>query len=203
MSPSSYFFRSERCLRPRPRDEELVLERDRPLLFDDDVERRVGPDRPDPVGHRFQVGHRRRKGEDPDMLRREDDGLLPDGAALDVVQVVDLVEDDVAHVVERLGRLEDRVAEDLRGHQDDLGVRVERDVAGLDADAVAVDLAEVAELLVGERLDGGGVEDARALGHALLDRVLRDERLPRPGGGGDDEGLLVVDDADGLFLERV
>jgi hypothetical protein len=80
---------------------------------------------------------------------------------------------------------------------------VERDVAGLDADAVAVDLAEVAEFLVGERLDRGGVEDAGALRHALLDRVFGDEGFPGAGGRGDDQGFLVVDDADGLFLERI
>jgi hypothetical protein len=184
-------------------DEELVPQGDGAFLLDDDVQRDVRTDGADPAGQGLEVGDGGRQTQDPNVLGREDDGLLPDRAALDVVEVVDLVEDDVADVVEGFRGLEDRVAEDLRGHEDDLRVRIERDVAGLDADAVAVEGGEVAELLVGERLDGGRVEDAGAFPEAALDGVLGHEGLARARGGGHDEGLAGVDDLDGALLERI
>ncbi len=62
------------------------------------------------------VADRRRQPDEPNVARRLDDQLLPDRAARVVVDVVDLVEHDIADAVDARGLVVQNVAEDLRGH---------------------------------------------------------------------------------------
>ncbi len=91
-------------------------------------------------------------------VRAEDDRLFPGGAALRIGQVVDLVEDDGVDIVEIPGGLQQHVAQDLGGHHHDSGVPVLGHIAGQQTDLIAIDLAQIAEFLVGERLDRRGVD---------------------------------------------
>ena len=64
-------------------------------------------------------------------------------------------------------------------------------------------LAEIAQFLVGERLERRGVEDLLAVGEGPVDGVL-----PRPGScpiqwGPDDNGMPLVQSIDGLQLEVI
>src|SRR5207245_8939954 len=81
-----------------------------------------------------------------------DDDLLPDGAAPFIAHVMALVEHDVAEVVEAAPV--ERVAENLGGHDENAGVRVDLDVAGEDPDRVRAErTGEIGELLIRERLE--------------------------------------------------
>ena len=64
------------------------------------------------------------------------------------------------------------VPQDLLSHHNDVSVRAELDVACHDAHSGGRVLGlELCKLLVGQGLDGGGVEHALALGQAVLDHV--------------------------------
>ena len=98
----------------------------------------------------------------------------------------------------------EHVAEDLRRHDEDAAVGVDLHVAGEDADGVGAERAgEVAELLVGERLERRRVGDALAGLERGLDGELGNERLAGPGGSRDDHGLSGSDGATRLDLEVV
>ena len=119
-----------------------------------------GDDRPmddrDPIGDLLDVGDGRREPDEHDVARSADDDLFPHGAASLVAHVVALVEHDVAEIVEAAPV--ERIPEDLRGHDEDGGVRIHLDVAGEDPDRVRAERAgEIGELLVGERLERGRV----------------------------------------------
>ncbi len=55
----------------------------------------------DPVGELLRVGHRGRQAHEVDLGWEVDDDLFPHGAAVGVLEIVDLVEDDVAQPAER------------------------------------------------------------------------------------------------------
>ena len=146
--------------------------------------------------------------------RQEHDTFLPHLAAVGVVDVVHFVEHHGIHAVhrqrcghaQRLGRcslLEQQVAQDLGGHDDDVGVRAELDIARHHAYAIGVDCLEVAELLVGKRLDGCRVKRALALGKRMLDLVLADQSLAAARLGSDENVLVVLDRVNRLLLKRI
>src|SRR5438445_434617 len=82
--------------------------------------------------------------------------------------------------------------------------RIDLDVAREDPDLLRAELAaEVRVLLVGERLERRGVGDAPAAVERRVDGELRDERLARPRGRRDDDGLARADGGDGAELEVV
>src|SRR5690606_27840687 len=62
---------------------------------------------------------------------------------------------------------------------------------------------EVVELLVRQRLDRRGVEDARALVEGGRDGVLPDHGLAGPGGRGDEDRSPLVDRVERPLLERI
>ena len=80
-------------------DHHEVAQLDRALAFDDDP--RLSPERPEPVAELLDVGHRRGQAHDATSSGEVDQDLLPDGAAVLVLQVVHLVHDDPAQAVER------------------------------------------------------------------------------------------------------
>src|SRR5690606_8533550 len=67
----------------------------------------------------------------------------------------------------------------------------------------AVPRLEVAVLLVRERLDRGGVDDAAAVGEGLLDRVFGDHGLAGAGRRRDEDRAAGVDGSERLLLEGV
>ena len=133
-----------------------------------------------------------------------DDHLLPHRAAVRVLQVVDLVEHDVAQAPQRRRVGVDHVAQDFRRHHHDRCLAVDRVVPGEEPDARgAVTPAEVAELLVRQRLEGCRVEGLGTLVERLGHRVLGDDGLPRAGRGGHEHRPARVESVERTGLERV
>ena len=64
-------------------------------------------------------------------------------------------------------------------------------------------LAEIAVLLVRERLDRRRVEGLGTLGEREVDGVLGDDGLARPGRGAHEDGLAVVEEVECVELEAV
>jgi hypothetical protein len=135
----------------------VVVQRDRPALLDHDLGLPAG--RLEPRAELLGVGHGGRQGGDLDLDREVDEHLLPDRAADPVLQVVDLVHDHEAQAGQGRAALVEHVAQHLGGHHHHRRIAVDGVVAGEQADVggvVARD--EVAELLVGQRLQRRGVE---------------------------------------------
>ena len=79
----------------------------------------------------------------------------------------------------------DHVPQHLGRHDDDAGGGVDGVVPGEQADAAgSVQLAEIGELLVGERLQWGRVIGLDVSLERQVDGVLGHDRLARAGGGG-------------------
>ena len=111
---------------------------------------------------------------------------------------------DEREIAERALSPVDHVAQDLGGHHHDVGVAVDRVVTRQQADAIgAVDVHQVAELLVRQRLDRRGVEGPAAAAQRELHAVLRHHRLAAPGRRRDDHVLAVVEGVERLDLEPV
>ena len=137
--------------------EDVLLERHRPDLGDDHLG--VAAHGVEPVAELLGVGHRRRQRDEPHGLREVDDDLLPHRAAEAVGEVVHLVHHDVAQAAQRRRVGVEHVAEHLGRHHDDARVAVDVRVAGEQPDLVgAVDVLQLAELLVRQRLDRRRVE---------------------------------------------
>ena len=157
-------------------DHDVLVERDGPVLLHDDLG--VTADRDQPLGELLGVAHGRRQRGEPDVVGQVDDHLLPDGAAGPVRQVVDLVHDDVGEPPQGVGPGVEHVAQDLGGHDDDVGVTVDGVVTGQQSDALrAVPRHQVGVLLVGQRLDRGRVKALPAGSKRQVDRELPDHRL--------------------------
>ena len=154
----------------------VLPQRHRPVLVDDDLG--AAADLGEPVAELLGVGDRGRQRDHPDRLGEVDDHLFPDRAARPVGQVVHLVEDDVAEVLEGGRARVEHVPQHLGGHHHDRGAAVDRVVAGEQAHRVAVvALDEVVVLLVRQRLDRRGVEALAALLERQVHRVLAHDGL--------------------------
>lgn len=57
---------------------------------------------PNPAGKLLGVGDSRRQEDDVDMVRQQDDNLLPDNTPLGIVDIVNLVEDDKLNVADEI-----------------------------------------------------------------------------------------------------
>ncbi len=183
-------------------DGEQMDQFDRPALLDD----RAG--RPthglDPGRELLGVGDGRRQADEPYVLWRVEDHLLPDRPPVAVLQVVHFVEDHEVEAGEADGIGVDHVSKDFGGHHDDGGVRVDRVVPGQQPDSLAAEpFAEVAELLVGESLQGGRVERTVSCRQREVDRVFGDDRLARAGGRRHEHRSPLVDQVECPLLERV
>ena len=98
---------------------------------------------------------------------------------------------------------EEKIAKNLGRHNDNRRVRLELNIPRHDADLSRPHLLEIVELLVGERLDGGCVEDAAALRKAVRNLILAHQRLTRAGLRSHEHVLMLVDSGDGVLLEGV
>ena len=138
------------------------------------------------------------------MHGRLDDDLLPDSATRKVVDIVHLVEDHIADTMEPLRIFVDQVSQNLRGHDDDRGHRVDRVFAGDQPDiAIAVQSAIVSILLIGERFQGRGVDRARIRLERAENGIVGDHRLARAGGGRDEHPMMGLELFDRLHLKRI
>lgn len=78
---------------------------------------------------------------------------------LGVVHVVHLIENDKLDVPDEVCALVEHAAQDLRGHDEAIRLRVDLDVAGEDADrSGSKGRLEVAVFLVGQRLDRRSID---------------------------------------------
>ena len=182
-------------------DEVEVGELDRSLGFDHEAGRT--PHGLDPPGQLVGVRHGGRQADQLDRAGKVDDDLLPHRPPVGVLQVVDLVEYDRAEAVERRPGVE-HVAQDLGGHDHDRSVAVDVVVAGQQADIGQPVLGhQLSELLVRQRLDRRGVEDAIAGGQSLGHGVGRDQGLAGAGRRRHDHVLAPVDRVERRDLEPV
>jgi hypothetical protein len=122
----------------------------------------------------------------------------------DSLEVVDLVHHHIAQAAQGRAALVQHVAQHLGGHHHHRGLAVDGVVPGEQADlGGAVAGHEVAELLVGEGLQGGGVEGLAARAQGQPDGELPHHRLAGPGGGGDQGALAAGQGQAAADLELV
>ncbi len=92
------------------------------------------------------------KKDERDMCWQHDDDLFPDHATLKVVDVMYLVKDDKLDISNEISSAVEHTPQNLGGHDQTAGFRVDLDVASQDTDFVKLQ-PEVPELLVAQRLD--------------------------------------------------
>jgi hypothetical protein len=107
-----------------------------------------------PFGKLSRVGNCRGQKHIVHVVRQQDDRLLPHHAALLVPHVVDLVEDNPAHLPHDLAPAVQHRPQDLRRHDEAGGGGIDRHVAGHEANVGEL-LEELSIFLVAERLDAG------------------------------------------------
>ncbi len=157
----------------------------------------------DPVGQFRDVAHRCRQRDQANVMRQVNDHLLPDRPAIGVLQEVHLVDHDRSEVAQVAAGV-DHVPQHLGRHDDDRRVAVDRVVTGQEPHGiVAMDLDEVAVLLVRKRLDRRGVERAPAVDAVRRDAVLRDDRLSAPRRRSDHDVAPGIERVEGLGLEPI
>ena len=137
------------------------------------------------------------------------DRFLPHGAALGVVHVMTLIEDDRLDpfewvVVGMVDLRVEHVAEDLGGHHHHLGLAVEAEIAREQAYPFGAELlAEITQLLVTESLERRCVEHLAPVGQGAVDGVFAHQRLATAGGGAHHHRVALVERVDRLELEVV
>ena len=169
----------------------------------------------EPLGKGRGISDRSRE---PDNLyggREKNETLFPDLAAIRIVDVVTFVKDNHAEVLEGQGGREterlclgtalvEQIAKDLRGHDEDLGIRSILDIARHDADRCLRELAfQVTELLVGQGFDGGGNEGSLAFCKCLEDGELSDSALTCTRRSTGKNIMIQMDGFLGILLERI
>ena len=138
-------------------DGDVIAQLHGPVTFHDHLGRTV--DRAQPGPELRGVGHGRRQTYEDDVVRGQDDGLLPDRSPVGVLEVVHLVQHQEAQPGQLRGAGEEHVAHHFGGHDDDLGIGLVRHVAREQPDAVgAVGGGQFGELLVGQGLERCRVE---------------------------------------------
>ena len=117
---------------------------------------------------------------------------------------MDLIEDDVADLLQPLRVLIDKVAEDLRRHDDDRGAGVESVLAGDEANiSLVMEPLVVAIFLVGQRFQRGRVNRARVGLEATKDGVIRDHGLAGARRCGNQYPLVRLQLFDSFHLEGI
>ena len=181
---------------------EVVAQVDRAAPLDD--HRGVTTDRAEPATQFLRVVDRGGQADEAHLGRGEDEHLLPDAAAVGVLNEVDLVEDDGVQALEQVRAGQQHVAQHLGRHHDHGRPRAQGGVAGQEADViVAVGGDQLRILLVRQRLERRGVEGLAAGAEGAAHAEGGDERLARPGRRRDEHGVAGVQGIDGLALEVV
>ena len=180
----------------------MVPERDGPVPLDHHV---GGPaHRAQPVPELGGVVDRRRQAHKGELGWREHEYLLPHASPVGVLEVVHLVQDDRGEAAQEVRAGEQHVAQHFGGHDHHWGVGPLGGVPGEQSDhGLAVGGDELGVLLVGERLERGGVEGLGPGSERGLDRVGGDEGLARPGRCRHEHGAPGVECVEGADLEVV
>ena len=105
--------------------------------------------------------------------------------------------------MEASGFIQNLVTEYFGSHDQDRRLRVYRDISGQYSDFILKINLEIAELLVREGFNGGGVDYSDVTLDALIDNVFGNRGLAGSGRGGDDYGMAVIDMFDCLLLKTV
>ena len=118
------------------------------------------------------------------------------------------IEDHRLHIFEWVvvvvGLRIQHVAEDLGGHHHDLGFAVEAQVTGEQAHLFGAKLrTKIPQLLVGEGLEGGCVEDLLTMGQGPIDRVLPHQGFTGSRGGTHHHRMPLIEGIDRLQLESI
>ncbi|OPZ65268.1 MAG: hypothetical protein BWY85_00685 [Firmicutes bacterium ADurb.Bin506] len=136
----------------------------------------------DPERQLIGVGYRGGEAKKAHAVGHENDRLLPHRAPVFICEVVDLIEDHVRYSGKIAGAQMEHVAEDLRGHNEDLSTCVYRHVTCDDPDVLRAEQAlELLVLLVAQCLDGRGVYDPAAGMELPLDQVVCHKGLAHTG----------------------
>ena len=181
---------------------EVVAQDDRPVALDDDGG--VPPDRAQPAAELAGVVHGGREADEADLGWAEDEHLLPDPAAVGVLNEVDLVEHDRVQALEQVRARQQHVAQHLGGHDDHRRPRPQRGVAGQQPDVLLpVGGDQFPVLLVRQGLQRRGVEGLAVGRQGPVHGVGGHERLARAGGGGHQHRVPRVQRLEGLVLEFV
>ena len=181
---------------------EVVAQDDRPVALDDDGG--VPPDRAQPAAELAGVVHGGREADEADLGRAEDEHLLPDPAAVGVLNEVDLVEHDRVQALEQVRARQQHVAQHLGGHDDHRRPRPQGGVAGQQPDVLlAVGGDQLPVLLVRQGLERRRVEGLAVGGQGPVHGVGGHQRLARPGRGGHQHRVPRVQRLEGLVLEFV
>ena len=137
------------------------------------------------------------------MRGQVNDHLFPHRSAHLVGQVVHLVEDDDAQVIQGCPRV-DHVAAHLGRHDNDRRFGVNRRVAGRQADVVRpVEVAQLEVLLVGQGLDGRRVEGTHAALQGHVGTELADDGLTCARGCRHQDGGTCFDGVERVKLEGI
>ena len=180
----------------------VAAERNRTAVFDDHVSRAVLHAQPLPqlVG----VRNRRRQCDQLDAVGESEYHLLPDGSPVRIFEEVDLVEDHAPQRFEGPCAGIEHVAKYLGGHHDHRGIPPDGVVSSQQADIPRAQTAvEVPELLIGERLEGRGVEGAVSIGECPVDGMLGHDCLAAGGWRRHQHRAASVDCRHGPELEVI
>src|SRR5579885_1115591 len=194
--------------------EVIMIERHSSLLMHHQLNRRV--DTADPLGKVWRVADSGGEANKLDVSGRADDGLFPDGAALNIAKVVQFVENDKADIGQfgwditgifellHPALFQQHIAIDFGGHDDNRRAAALDNIARHQADGlVAIQVAQVAILLIGERLERRGIDDALAALLRQPDREFGHQRLARPGRRGHQHRLPVRQNFHSIQLKWV
>ena len=151
------------------------------------------------VGH---VGHGGGEADEGHGAGQQNQGLLPHDAPLRVIHVVHLVKHHVLKVTQRVAAPVQHGAQHLGGHDEAGCGRVQCHVTGEEA-GVETSGAEVAVLLVADRLDGAGINRLRFPTGCQRQRVHGGHRFPGAGVGGHKHVMPSLQMHDGLLLETI
>ena len=173
-------------------DDHVLPQRHRPRLGDDD--RGLAPHLLEPGPELLGVRDRRREGDQLDGAVQVDDDLLPHGAAQAVGEVVHLVHHHEPQPQQGAGAGVDHVAQHLGRHDNDGRLGVDGGVPSEQPHRVhAVASDEVVVLLVGQGLDGGGVETLETGFQGQEGRVLPHDRLAGTSGSCDEHAGSLIE----------
>ena len=156
-----------------------------------------------PLGEVRDVRNRGTQADEFDVLRREDEAFLPDGAARNVVNIVNLVKNNVGDIVKPLNVIENCIPEDFGSHQQHLCVRIQHHIARDDADFLPIFGVKIAVFLIAECLNRRGVDNPAVLLDTLFDSVFGDDSLSRACWRGDNHRVIPIDCGDGILLKPV
>jgi len=156
----------------------------------------------DPVGEFKVVGNRRRKHYYADGVWQLHNDLLPDTAALFIVNVVDLIEDDPFNVLDLAAVVVKHRLEDFGCHDQTGCVLIELDIASDDANIPKLQL-EVPVFLVTQGLNRRGVNRLGHVSSGKRDGILRDHCLTRRGMGCNHNTVTLLQPVDGALLKVI